>query len=61
MRKLLGVFLSMTLAVSMLAGCGGGQTAPAADQNSESAEAEAEPAAEETEAEPAAEADAAAE
>ena len=61
MRKLLGVFLSMTLAVSMLAGCGGGQTAPAADQNTESAEAEAEPAAEETEAEPAAEADAAAE
>lgn len=40
MRKLLGVFLSMTLAVSMLAGCGGGQTAPAADQNTESAEAD---------------------
>ena len=56
MRKLLGVFLSMTLAASMLAGCGGSQAAPAANQSAEeTAEAEAEPAAEETEADAAAE------
>ena len=60
MRKLMGVFLSMTLAVSMLAGCGGGtgattdqSAAQEAEQVEEAAEdtAEAEPAAEASEAE----------
>ena len=53
MRKLLGVFLSMTLAVSMLAGCGGTSAAPA----EQSASQEAEKPAEEEKAEPAAEAE----
>ena len=51
MRKLMGIFLSMTLAVSMLAGCGGtgasgtsGQQGAA--QETEAAEPAAEPAAE---------------
>lgn len=60
MRKVLGVFLSMTLAVSMLAGCGGTGASGSSDQQGAAQETEAtEPAAEETEKEPAAEAPAA--
>ena len=56
MRKLLGIFLSMTLAASMLAGCGGTGASGSSDQQGAAQETEAaEPAAEEAAAEPAAE------
>ena len=61
MKKLMGVFLSMTLAVSMLAGCGGTGASGTSGQQGAAQETEAaEPAAEEPAAEPAAEAEPAA-
>ena len=58
MRKLMGVFLSMALVASTLAGCGGTSASSSAQPAAEATE-EAEPAAEAEAAEPAAEAEAA--
>lgn len=56
MRKVLGVFLSMTLAASMLVGCGGGSASSTSGQQGAAQETEAaQPAAQEQAAEPAAE------
>ncbi len=46
MKKKLALLLTAVLAVSMLGGCGGSSSAPAADNSGAEAEAEAEPAAE---------------